>query len=213
MRQCAYIFDYGATLDTRGEHWSKVFYRAYQKCGYKKSWEEFWETYKQTERRLGKGDIIRPTDTFHEVLRKKVEMHGAPKEALDMLYNETKEVIEESREVLERLHQQGCPMVLVSNFYGNIETVLGEFGLSQYFIEVIESAQVGIRKPDPRIWQLGIEALQKICPTLQPQDITVVGDSMEKDILPAQTLGCNTILREIGTKLNIQNEQDKCKTC
>ena len=204
MRQCAYIFDYGATLDTRGEHWSEVFFRTYIQCGYPKTWEEFWKVYKQTERRLGKGDIILPTDTFHEVLRKKIAMHGAPIEALDMLYSETKGVIEESREVLEGLRQQGCPMVLVSNFYGNIETVLEEFGLSRYFIEVIESAQVGIRKPDPRIWQLGMQALQQHCPTLQPQDITVVGDSMEKDILPAQALGMTTILREKGKKLKIQ---------
>jgi putative hydrolase of the HAD superfamily len=50
---------------------------------------------------------------------------------------------------------------------------------------VIESARVGIRKPDPRIYELGVEALG-----LAPEEVVVVGDSFPKDILPAKTIGC-----------------------
>jgi putative hydrolase of the HAD superfamily len=93
----------------------------------------------------------------------------------------------------------------VSNFYGNIHTVLREFNIDGFFAEVIESAEVGIRKPDPRIWQMGIQALQRLSPTpLSPQDITIVGDSLEKDINPAKSLGCNTILITEGLKNNIK---------
>ena len=79
-------------------------------------------------------------------------------------------------------------MVLVSNFYGNMPTVLGEFGLDGLFVSVVESAVVGIRKPDPRIFALGVDALQ-----LPARDVTVVGDSYYKDILPARSLGCRTV--------------------
>ena len=79
-------------------------------------------------------------------------------------------------------------MVLVSNFYGNIATVLREFSLDGIFQHIVESAVVGIRKPDPRIFTLGVEALG-----LDPSEIVVVGDSIDKDIIPARQAGCHTV--------------------
>ena len=79
-------------------------------------------------------------------------------------------------------------MVLVSNFYGNISVVLREFGFVGLFDHIIESAVVGIRKPDPRIFQLGVDALG-----LKPEEVIVVGDSIDKDIIPAKSVGCHTV--------------------
>ena len=76
-------------------------------------------------------------------------------------------------------------MVLVSNFYGNVESVLADFDLRLYFADIIESAVVGVRIPDPKIIMLGVEALG-----LRPQQVLVVGDSLRKDIIPAETIGC-----------------------
>ena len=56
------------------------------------------------------------------------------------------------------------------------------------FRHVVESAVVGVRKPDPAIFQLAANALQ-----LPPSDIVVVGDSYEKDLLPARAIGCRTV--------------------
>ena len=50
-----------------------------------------------------------------------------------------KQTTAESRKVLKAVKAR-FPMVLVSNFYGNIGTVLGEFGLDGLFDSVIESA-------------------------------------------------------------------------
>ncbi len=47
---------------------------------------------------------------------------------------------------------------------------------------------VGIRKPDPRIFSLGVEALG-----LAPEEVLVIGDSLSKDIKPAQSIGCPTV--------------------
>ena len=79
-------------------------------------------------------------------------------------------------------------MVLVSNFYGNIKKVLQEFGFDSLFKQVVESTVVGIRKPDPRIFLLGVKALG-----FQPTEVAVVGDSLYKDIGPARQIGCHTI--------------------
>lgn len=47
--------------------------------------------------------------------------------------------------VLDTL-QPKYKLVLVSNFYGNIETILKDFRL-EYFEQIVESAVVGVRKP------------------------------------------------------------------
>ena len=50
-------------------------------------------------------------------------------------------------------------LVLVSNFYGNIQTILKDFGLLDFFDDIIESSVVGVRKPDPAIYRLGVDAM------------------------------------------------------
>ena len=79
-------------------------------------------------------------------------------------------------------------MVLVTNFYGNMPVVLKEFGLDTCFKTIIESSVVGIRKPDPALFALGVEALQ-----LPAEEVVVIGDSYRKDIHPSSTLGCRTV--------------------
>lgn len=77
---------------------------------------------------------------------------------------------------------------LVSNFYGNLSSVLQDFGILRCFRHVIDSTEVGVRKPDPAIFQLAIDKMG-----LKPEEVTVVGDSYRKDIAPAISLGCKAI--------------------
>lgn len=199
----AYIFDYGGTLDTRGNHWGRVIWHAYERVAIPVSWEQYREAYVYAERTLGRNPIVTPTWTFKKLLDVKLRLQmeylftkgywTADKKLftttqlslLDDLYTQVREVTAESRQVLEQINM---PMVLVSNFYGNINVVLQEFRMAHLFQKVIESAVVGIRKPDARIFALGIEALQ-----LKPEEVTVVGDSISKDIVPARSLGCHTV--------------------
>ena len=189
-----YIFDYGGTLDTGGHHWGKVIWHAYERQQVPVSEAQFREAYVHGERTLGKNTIIQPDFTFSQTLEKKLQLqleflhqedYLSP--LLDDLYSRTQAETRKSREVLLRLKEQ-YPMVLVSNFYGNIQTVLDEFGLDGVFSQIIESAVVGVRKPDPRIFSLGVEALG-----LKPDEVVVVGDSIDKDIVPARQAGCHTV--------------------
>jgi putative hydrolase of the HAD superfamily len=201
MTPRGYIFDYGGTLDTHGCHWGKVIWHAYRHCGVQVPETEFREAYVHAERILGRNPIIQPNFTFRQTLEAKLRLqleflhsrtssscilsHLSP--LTSFLYNKTVEETSRSREVLIRLKEHH-PMVLVSNFYGNIATVLKEFQLDGIFQTIIESAVVGIRKPDPRIFTLGVEALG-----LHPEEVVVVGDSIDKDIIPAKIAGCQTI--------------------
>lgn len=193
-----YIFDYGGTLDTGGQHWGQALWHAYERHQVPVSEAQFREAYVHAERTLGSQQIIQPTDTFHTTLETKIRLqldylgHLSPLTSylspiLDDLYAKTIEQTARSREVLMQLKALR-PLVLVSNFYGNMNVVLREFGLDQIFQTVIESAVVGVRKPDPRIFLLGVEALG-----LKPEEVTVVGDSWDKDIIPAHQAGCQTV--------------------
>ncbi len=206
-----YIFDYGATIDTPGNHWGKTIWHAYERAGVPICEETFREAYVFAERYLGSHAVISPTDTFHTTLSLKLRLQlehlgyfsegeeGKPscgqssserlhRQLLDDLYSQTEDSIEESRKVLEHLHEQGHSLGLVSNFYGNIEAVLAEFNLRQFFSAVVESATVGIRKPDPRLLALCMERMKA-----KPQETIVIGDHLTKDIAPAKKLGCTAV--------------------
>lgn len=208
----AILFDYGATLDTFGQHWGMVIWHAYEHLGIPVTEAQYREAYVYGERTLGSKEIIRQTDTFLTTLKVKIDLQfdylrdsGAwlpecderaeKHDALvEYLYSGLQRNMEHTRQVLSQLREKGIPMALVSNFYGNVETVLGEMQLRDFFCDVIESAQVGIRKPDPRLYALGVEALRKkqLLGHLDESDILVVGDSIQKDIIPAKSLGCKT---------------------
>ena len=197
----AIIFDYGGTLDTGGTHWGKQLWHAYQRQQVPVSEELFREAYVHAERTLGKNPIIKPEFTFLRTLETKVEIELKYIEeridgfnasqwlrpVVDDLYALTLSHTRRSRQVLTKLAQK-MPMVLVSNFYGNVATVLREMQLDTLFTSVIESAVVGVRKPDPRIFSLGVEALG-----IKPSETVVIGDSYDKDIEPAKAAGCRTV--------------------
>ena len=188
-----YIFDYGGTLDTGGQHWGMVLWHAFERHQDPVSESQFRDAYVYAERTLGKNKIIQPTDTFLQTLKAKVQLEltylnneSYTDAIVSDVYERTKSQTALSRRVL--MQMKASPMVLVSNFYGNISVVLQEFGLDGIFAEVIESAVVGIRKPDPQIFLLGVDALG-----MKPEEVTVVGDSLEKDIIPAKRAGCHTV--------------------
>ena len=196
----AIIFDYGGTLDTGGTHWGKQLWHAYRRQQVPVTEQLFREAYVHAERTLGKNPIIKPDFTFLRTLQTKVEIELQyiadhtegfvpeqwAKRIVDDLYAETLSHTRRSLRVLRQLAAK-MPMVLVSNFYGNVSTVLREMGMEGLFSSVVESAVVGVRKPDPRIFTLGVEALG-----VDPSEVVVVGDSYDKDIAPAKAAGCRT---------------------
>ena len=202
------IFDYGGTIDSNGKHWAEVLWDSYQHQQVTK--EQFREAYVYAERYLATQPVIEPDDNFGVLLRKKVEIQvkcliekgfliegdkskGYILAISNQCYTFVKDLLRKEITLLEALKNR-YPIVLVSNFYGNIQSVLSDFGLSGYFDTIIESAVVGVRKPDPAIFRLGIEAMG-----LSPSSVVVIGDSYTKDIIPASENGCQTIwLKGLG---------------
>lgn len=197
------IFDYGGTLDTGGDHWSHVIRAAWERAGVVADEPIFREAYVYAERELARTRHILPHHTFGDLLDIKMQLelqwlsengHFPPAQVKEKAaeiatycYQAARESVSRAIPVLERLSEK-YPMVLVSNFYGNISTVLKDFGVDRFFQHIVESAVVGVRKPDPKIFLLGCEALE-----MKPADVLVVGDSYSKDILPALKAGCHAV--------------------
>lgn len=195
------IFDYGGTLDSRGVHWSEILWDGFCHAAVPIDKTTFRSAYVEGERALARERIILPQDNFYDLLVKKVtlEISFLPQEAetdtrakwveqiATYCDNAARACINEARPVLEELHKR-YPLMLVSNFYGNIDEVLREYGIRDMFKGIIESSVVGIRKPNPTLFRLGVDALE-----LLPQEVLVVGDSLRKDIEPAEQLGCQTL--------------------
>ncbi len=197
------IFDYGGTIDSRGVHWSEVIWQGYEAAGVGVGKDDFRQSYVVAERELARVRHILPGDDFHTLLLKKMcieladlaarglvaagKVEPLAAEVAKFCDEAARSSVEEARPVLELLSRH-YPMMLVSNFYGNVDSVLRAYDLRRYFKGVIESAVVGVRKPNPTLFRLGVDALE-----LEPQQVLVVGDSLRKDILPAESLGCSTL--------------------
>lgn len=198
-----YLIDFGGTLDTSGLHWAKFLWRAYDGCHVGVTWDDFREAYIHTERALGRGGIIDPYMNMFDVIDQKISMQLAwlserkipferftPKQwrvILVMgLLGDVKYYIKTNRPILAQLADR-APLALVSNYYGNLTTVVEDLGIKDYFRTIVESAAVGVRKPNPLIFAIALERLG-----LQPHEVMVVGDSLKNDILPAHSLGCAT---------------------
>ncbi len=194
------IFDYGATIDSNGVHWAEVIWDGYQNNHVEVSKEYFRDAYVFAERAMAKNRIILPDDDFRILMQKKIDLQFSRLRELgfgldsdnaravaEFCYNNAKTSVQTAKPILKELSKR-YPLVLVSNFYGNIEAVLRDYDILDLFPIIIESAVVGVRKPDPRIFQMGVDKFDYL-----PSNVVVVGDSYTKDILPAKTIGCQAI--------------------
>jgi putative hydrolase of the HAD superfamily len=90
---------------------------------------------------------------------------------------------------LGRVRQLGVRAAVVSNWDVSLRAVLAEVGLGGLVDEIVVSAEVGAKKPDPLIVEAALRRLR--CPA--PQAL-MVGDSPETDVAAAQAAGVRPVL-------------------
>jgi len=201
----AILFDFGGTLDTDGVHWSEKFWEAYQAAGVPIKKTEYEKAFVDAGDHLVSARIL-PHYNFKETIATQIELqlqfleihfglpyvdHNHYKEViLTYAYEEASKTLDKTKHILDRLSQHHL-LGVVSNFYGNLETVLDEFDILIHLQVVIDSAKVGIRKPNPAIFRLATEHLG-----IAPQNTLMVGDSYDRDIVPAKQCGCITVWLE-----------------
>jgi HAD superfamily hydrolase (TIGR01662 family) len=71
----------------------------------------------------------------------------------------------------------------------HVRRALARLGIEDYFETVITSVDVGVQKPDLRMFQAVLTALN-----LAPEHCVMVGNNISRDIEPALQLGMSTVL-------------------
>jgi putative hydrolase of the HAD superfamily len=187
--------DFGGTLDSDGEHWLDRFYALYQEAGLAIPSSEIKRAfYRADETCWGNPGVVpmglRPLMRYHvrhqfEILGLKKD--GEEKKMVDAFCAKSEGFLRRNALLLGSLKGR-YRLGLVSNFYGNVATLCQEAGLTKLFEVILDSARIGISKPDPEIFQTALRTLD-----LPAERVIFVGDSYERDMIPAGELGMKTI--------------------
>ncbi len=221
----ALLFDFGGTLDQPGRHWLDRFHGHYRSVGLDLTRTELDSAYSfATESgyragssmyQLGMAGLLEFVleKQFEYLLQagpspvsSKLSAESARRQLASAIANkfvsETVLGLEQSRQVLTELAKR-YRLGVVSNFYGNLETVLTESGIRPLIEVVVDSVRVGHFKPDPEIYRCAIDAFG-----LKPTEIAMVGDSLDKDCVPCAGLGMRTVLLAPGARTTQERSRE-----
>lgn len=102
-------------------------------------------------------------------------------------HSEDEAVYPQAAECLAALHGKYKIGIIANQNPGTAER-MERYGLSQYLDLIVASAEEGLEKPDPRIFELALERAG-----CRPENAAMIGDRLDNDIVPAKRLGLKTI--------------------
>jgi HAD superfamily hydrolase (TIGR01662 family) len=115
------------------------------------------------------------------------------KQAVRALFSEYQDhwrLGDDTLETLEALQEWGYRMGIISNASDreDVRVLMKKGNLDSFFEHVIVSAEEGVRKPHPRIFQKGLRKFRTT-----PDHCVMVGDTLSADILGANQMGISSI--------------------
>jgi len=187
----AILFDFGGTLDANGLPWFDRLYPIYRQEGVGLSEEEFAGFFLQADLLLTgqkklRGQGYRDTILAHtrEVLRLAgIRRLGLPERIADRFSEVSLKNLSRVQQVLARLHKN-YRLGIVSNFYGNLDSVFKSINMDPFFEILADSTRLGVEKPDPRIFRYALREME-----LKPEQCLMVGDSISRDMAGARAAG------------------------
>ena len=110
-------------------------------------------------------------------------------------HSEDEKPYEDAVPVLTELKRRGIKLGIIANQPPGTAQRLEIWGMLEYFDVIAASAELGISKPDPAIFQWALEQANCIA-----QNAILVGDRLDNDIAPANRMGIHSVrlLRGIG---------------
>ncbi len=183
------LFDFGGTLDAEGVPWKDRFFRLAREEGLDAPQAVFDPAfYGATDSLEGKipqrTGFRRTVELVAEGLATRLERERALLRRVgDRFADESLRRLEASAALLSRLRAR-YRIGIVSNFYGNLQAVCDEAGLTPSIGVAVDSTLVGFKKPDPRIFQAALDALGA-----SPAEAVFVGDSLRRDMTGAREMG------------------------
>lgn len=92
-------------------------------------------------------------------------------------------------ETLTELRARGFRLGVISNFDTRLRDILSNLGIGSFFEQAAISWEAGASKPDSRIFQRALEAMQ-----VSPEQALHVGDSIPRDVEGARKAGLTPVL-------------------
>ena len=191
----AILFDMGGTLDGDGLHWLERFLALYKSFGVELSRETIREAFDDAERKSSLDESIASSN-----LKEMIELHvqwqlahlGLTDRALrqhlvEGFITPVRKAAADNAQLLATLVERGFELGVVSNGCGNVQQLCEDFGYTPFLSIIVDSRLVGLFKPDPAIFLHAAEKLGG-----NPDTIMMVGDSFERDVVPAKKAGMKT---------------------
>lgn len=150
---------------------------------------EYWKLYREEKITKEKLRYGRLRSTF-DALSYPVEddlIHTLATEYIAELPNYT-HLFKDTLAVLDYLKPQYKLHIITNGFEEVQHKKLKGTAIQHYFIHIITSETVGVKKPNPLIFE---HALEKA--SVAPYNTVMIGDSLEADILGAKNAGMKTI--------------------
>ncbi len=94
----------------------------------------------------------------------------------------------ETIKVLDRLREQEIRLGLISNVASPYKKPFFDAGLGEYFDEVLFSCEVGLKKPNPEIYQKIVEGFRT-----DPEQILMTGDNVHADVIGPRSIRMNSV--------------------
>jgi putative hydrolase of the HAD superfamily len=209
------IFDLGSTLiEFRGE-WGAIFRGMSQDLiaylrnhGFVMDFAQFDRRYQEIVNQFytrGQQDWIEYTAEY--TLRSTLAEFGYPEvsdqtlqDALAAAYAEGERVwqpFEDAYRTLATLKARGYKIGLISNARdaANVERLIDQAQLRPWLDPIVISANVGVRKPNPRIFKIVLDTWH-----LPPGEVVMVGDMLGADVLGAHNAGLRGVWATMQTE-------------
>lgn len=100
----------------------------------------------------------------------------------------------EADAALKLARDAGCATGVISNSNGSVRSILEATGLAAHLDFILDSAVVGLEKPDPRIFKMALDQVR-----VEPAEAVYVGDLYSVDVLGARRAGLDAILLDPGS--------------
>lgn len=134
--------------------------------------------------------------TYLEALTERMELTAEDRErAIEQIVARFRDirtwskVLPETIPILINLKSAGYFLAVISNSDGRVEGELQRAGLCEYLEFVIDSANVGVEKPHPEIFEIALSRAQ-----VKPEEALYVGDTYATDVGGAQLAGLRGVL-------------------
>jgi epoxide hydrolase-like predicted phosphatase len=175
------LIDYGNTIMQVDQKKRKYLFKKFDVS--EEEYKKIYEIYRMYS--LGK---IKSDDEYHRLcsllLGRKEQFSKAFLDAIQS----TEVINKNTLKLLRKLRKKYKLIIVANNVKEWIVKKLKEYGIYKLFDGVVVSSELGIRKPDPRIFTYTLKKFK-----LKPEKCIFISDELNEDLTGAKVLGIKTV--------------------